>query len=76
MFSVEYKKPVPVPCLCLIAMVLGTNKRRQTVRKRRRGQKGGDIVRSAIGKSLPLLFTLYGKMAGAMYKRVKRAKKV
>ena len=59
-------------------MVRGTKKRRHTVRvrKRRRGQKGGDIVRSAIGKSLPLLFTLYGKMAGAMYKRVKRAKRV
>ena len=59
-------------------MVRGTKTRRRTVRvrKRRRGQKGGDIVRSAIGKSLPLLFTLYGKMARAMYKRVKRAKRV
>lgn len=37
-------------------MVRGTKKRQNTarVRKRRRGQKGGDIVRSSIGKALPL----------------------
>ena len=58
-------------------MVRGTKKRRPTVRvrKRQRGQKGG-IVRSAFGASLPFIFGLYGKMAGSMYKRVKRAKKV
>ena len=59
-------------------MVRGTRKRRRTVRvrKRWRGQKGGDPLRSAIGKGLPLLATLYGKMAGAMYRRIKRAKGV
>ena len=49
-------------------------KRHPTARKRRRGQKGGDLVRSAYGKSLPLLFNLYGKLAGSLYKKVKKAK--
>ena len=59
-------------------MVRGHKKRRHTmrVRKRRRGQKGGDIVRSSIGKAIPLLFGLYGKMVRSMYKRVQRAKRV
>ena len=57
-------------------MVRGTKKRRRPVRKRRRGQKGGDLVRSAFGKSLLLLFNLYGKLAGSMYKRIKKAKGV
>ena len=59
---------------CLIAMARGRKKRQ--VRKRRRGQKGGDLVRSAYGKSLPLLFNLYGKLAGSLYKKVKKAKGV
>ena len=56
-------------------MVRGTKKRRRPVRKRRRGQKGG-FIRSAYGKSLPLLFNLYGKLAGSLYKKVKKAKGV
>ena len=54
-------------------MARGKKKRQPTARKRRRGQKGG-FVRSAFGKSLPLLFNLYGKLAGSMYKKVKKAK--
>ena len=57
----------------LFTMVRGRKKRQ--VRKRRRGQKGGDPLRSAIGnKGLPLLFNLYGKLAGSLYKKVKKAK--
>ena len=48
-------------------------RKKRPIRKRRRGQKGG-FVRSAYGKSLPLLFNLYGKLAGSLAKKVKKAK--
>ena len=53
----------------------GTRTRRRRVRKRQRGQTGGDPLRRAIGnRGLPLLFNLYGKLAGAMYRKVAKAK--
>ena len=63
--------------LCQITMVRGTKKRRTTrrVRQRRRRQKGGDILRSAIGKSLPLLFGLYGKIFLPCTERLNRLKR-
>ena len=53
---------------------MARGRKKRLVRKRqRRGQKGG-FVRSAYGKSLPLLFNLYGKLAGSLAKKVKKAK--
>ena len=56
-------------------MVRGRRRRRR-VGKRRRGQKGGDPLRRAIGNyGLPLMANLYGKLAGSMMRKVIRAKR-
>lgn len=35
-------------------------------------QRGGDFVRSGLGKMFPPIFNLYGKMVGSMYRKVQK----
>ena len=50
-------------------------KKRVAHKRRQRRQKGGDFIRSAYANyGLPLMFNLYGKLAGSLAKKVIKAK--